>query len=176
MQTYGVSHIPEVRPPVDLIQACNGPAVLIVATDGIWDNWKLEDCIGELLKPEVSACVCGRGRGSRRTREDERDEMREASAPCIIHRGPTRLTSCPPSFLPSFLPFIFLSTQFQYLEAVASATTDIDAVAQSFMRTNLTRAHANFGSSCDNMALTLCYLSRSAGTAAASGGGGGAGP
>ena len=57
LQTYGVSHIPEVRPPVDLIQACNGPAVLIVATDGIWDNWKLEDCIGELLKPEVSACV-----------------------------------------------------------------------------------------------------------------------
>jgi hypothetical protein len=53
LQTYGVSHAPEVRPPIDLAQACVGPAVLIVATDGIWDNWKLEDCIGELLKPEV---------------------------------------------------------------------------------------------------------------------------
>ena len=53
LQTYGVSHAPEVRPPIDLAQACAGPAVLIVATDGIWDNWKLQDCIGELLKPEV---------------------------------------------------------------------------------------------------------------------------
>ena len=168
LQTYGVSHAPEVRPPIDLAQACGGPAVLIVATDGIWDNWKLQDCIGELLKPEVRVPFLPSLLRVSARATNLWDELWDAPSP-VAHAF--RIRQLVPQFV---LHLSFSLLPEQYLAAVATAEGDIDVVAQAFMRTNLTRAHANFGSSCDNMALTVCYLNR--GDAAASGGGGASGP
>jgi len=49
LQSFGVSHLPEIR-CLDLHDATSCPYVISLASDGVWDNWTFEDSIKEMLK------------------------------------------------------------------------------------------------------------------------------
>ena len=68
LQTYGVSCVPDVS-VVDLQamfaqRSTNGnidpasPALLLVCSDGVWDNWKFQDVSGGIQLQYVSTTVC----------------------------------------------------------------------------------------------------------------------
>jgi hypothetical protein len=63
LQTFGVTYVPDVHSPVDL-RGSDDVVCLVVATDGVWDNWTYEDvtkfvldpsCINALDKTDVGA-------------------------------------------------------------------------------------------------------------------------
>lgn len=49
LQSFGVSHLPEIR-CLDLLDATSCPYVISLASDGVWDNWTFEDSINDILR------------------------------------------------------------------------------------------------------------------------------
>jgi serine/threonine protein phosphatase PrpC len=68
LQTYGVSHIPEIK-WMDIvgkqndveIPLVNHPFALVVASDGVWDNWRYEDVSNFMLEQRLLDSVATSG-------------------------------------------------------------------------------------------------------------------
>eukprot|EP00753_Platysulcus_tardus_P016602 PLAT5881.1.p1 GENE.PLAT5881.1~~PLAT5881.1.p1 ORF type:complete len:485 (+),score=256.97 PLAT5881.1:33-1487(+) len=61
LQTYGVSHVPEVV-EFDLTALVTADVgAIMAASDGVWDNWKFEAVVDYVLKDDYLAAACEAG-------------------------------------------------------------------------------------------------------------------
>ena len=132
LQTYGVTHIPDVSVTnletlFDIRDTSGGgsdiasiPAVLLMCSDGVWDNWKFEHVMAHFMEQEK----------------------------ILKGREISPLTACK------------LGVQEIDLDRVVQGNDETTMeLATRFMEVNKKEAHKNFGRSADNMTAIVCTIS-----------------
>ena len=153
LQTYGVTCIPDVA-VVDL-QAMfanrgssidpNSPALLLVCSDGIWDNWKFQDVVKHFADTESTVLKQGLSNTSTTS---------TTSTTSFSNTANTSTTST--------AGFAYRSTNTQegmHPDSISQSTDDVTlGLATRFMDINKIEAHKNFGNSADNMTVVVCTI------------------
>jgi len=149
LQTYGVTCIPDVA-VLDLQNMFaernakgevdpNSPALLLVCSDGVWDNWKFQDVVRYFATKENTVLESGRCPASK---NDQNGSGSQSS-------GGFQYRSADVSS----------SQGAMHPDGIMQSTDDVTlGLATRFMDLNKIEAHKNFGNSADNMTAVVCTI------------------